>query len=88
MGGNDSRILQATGKLQILQPIAVSSSEEGNLNRATGNRIYVGIIPHPSHILGIKEKEKKEKEQKGRVKNDSGIDKGGKKKMEKTEKLV
>ena len=60
MDGSDSRILETIGELQMPQPVAVSSTEEGNLNPATGSPIYVGITPHPSHILGMKEKEKKE----------------------------
>ena len=61
MGGSDPRILETTGKLQILQPIAVPSIEEGSINLANGSTVYVGITPHPSRRLGIEEKEKKRK---------------------------
>ena len=80
VGGSDPRTLETTGKLQILQPIAVPNTEEGSLNPEDGSPVYVGITPHPSHRLGTEEKEKKGKKQKEVVKNDSGIKKGEKEK--------
>ena len=61
--GSDPRILEMTRKLQILQPIAVPSIAKGSLNPENGSPTYVGITPHPSHRLEVKEKENKEKEQ-------------------------
>ena len=63
-GGSDPKILETSGKLQILQPIAIPSTVEGSLNPAKGSPVYVGITPHPSHRLGMDEAEKKKKEQK------------------------
>ena len=63
-GGSDPRILETTGKLQILQPIAVPSNEEGSINPADGSPVYVEITPHPPRRLGTDEKETKGKKQK------------------------
>ena len=57
VGGSNSSILEMTGKSLILKPIAIPSTEEGNLNVATGNPMYMGITPHPSHRLGMEETE-------------------------------
>ena len=50
-----------TGKLQILQPVALLSTVEGSLNLEKGSPMYVGITPHPPHSLGMDEDEKKKK---------------------------
>ena len=46
--GSDPRTLGTTGKLQILQQIAVSSNEEWEKKSSKRQSIYVGITPHPS----------------------------------------
>ena len=64
VGGNHSRILETTRKLQIMQAIAVSSIKERNLNPAIGGLVFVGITLHPSHRLGMKEQKRKKKNEK------------------------
>ena len=87
-GGSGPMILETTGNLQILQPIAVPSTEEGSLNPAKGSLVYMEITPHTSHRIGMDEDEKKKKEENEMVKNDSGIVKREKGKMKKKETLV
>ena len=56
VGGSDPRILDTTGKLQILHPIAVPGIAGGNINPANDSPMYVGITPHPSYRLEMKVK--------------------------------
>ena len=62
-GGSGPRILETTGKLQILDPIVIPSTEEGSPNLAKGNLVYVGITSHLSHRLGVDEDERKKRKQ-------------------------
>ena len=81
--GSNPRTLGTTGKLQILQQIAVSNIEDGRQNLAKCSPLYVGITPHPSNRLEESEEKSGKKEQKEVLKNDSGIKKGEKESMEK-----
>ena len=83
MDGSNPRTLGTTGKLQILQQVAISSTEDGKKNPAKGNLVYVRITPHPSSRLETSEEKSDKKEQKEVMKNDNGIGKGGKESMEK-----
>ena len=74
--GSDPRTLGTTGKLQILQQIAVFSTEDGKKNPAKGSPVYVGITPHPSNSLEESEEKSGKEKQKEVLKNDSGIRKG------------
>ena len=73
--GSDLRTLEITGKLQILQQIAVPNNGKGKLNPTKGSPIYVGINTHPSGRIEVIEDKSDKKEQKGMMKNDSGIGK-------------
>ena len=58
-GGNNPRILEIAGKLQILQQLEVLSASEESINQSVDdNPLYVGITPNP---LNRVEKEKDEK---------------------------
>ena len=76
--GSDLRTLGTTGKLQILQQVAVSSVEGGKKNPTKGSPIYVGITPHPSSRLEDTEEKSGKTEQKETLKNDCGIKQGKK----------
>ena len=86
--GSDPRTLEMTGKLQILQQIAVSSTADGKKNPAQGSPIYVGINPHPSGRLETTEEKSGKIKQREVIKNDSGIRKVEKESLEKERKLV
>ena len=60
-GGRNPRILETTGKLQILQQVEVPSAEKGNLNPSIKDSpVYVGMTPHAHRTEnGKNEKEKK-----------------------------
>ena len=76
--GSNPRTLGTTGKLQILQQVAVSSVEDGKKSPAKGSPIYVGITPHPSSRLEEIEEKSGKTEQKETLKNDCGIKQGKK----------
>ena len=63
MDGSNPRALGTTGKLQILQQVAISSTEKGKNNPAEGSPIYVGITSHPSNRLEESEEKSGKKEQ-------------------------
>ena len=86
MDGSDPRILETTGKLQILEQIAISSTEDGRPNPAKDSPIYVGITPHPSNRLESSEEKSGKNEQEEVLKNDSGIKQDEKESMEKERK--
>ena len=86
MDGSDLRTLETTGKLQILQQIAISSNKDGKHNPAEGSPVYVGITPHLSSRVEANEEKSGKKEQKEVMKNDSGIKMGEKRKCRKEKK--
>ena len=88
MDGSDRRTLGTTGKLQILQQIAVSSTEDGRQNPAKRSLVYLGFTPHLSNRLEESNKKSGKKEQREVLKDDSGLKKDEKKVWKKKEKLV
>ena len=62
-GGSDSRTLEATGKLQILQQFSVSSvGDEREQNQATkAKSMYVGMQTQACRLEDLSEKEKNDK---------------------------
>ena len=85
--GSNPRTMGTTGKLQVLQQIAVSSAEDGKKNPAEGSPIYVGITPHPSDRVEESKEKSDQKEQKEVLKNDRGISKGEKESLAKGRKI-
>ena len=58
-GGSNSRILETTGKLQILQLMVVPSEFNGNPDRTEGSPLYMGTTPQLLDRLDGKYKKEK-----------------------------
>ena len=61
--GSNLRMLETTGKLQILQQMEVRTVEKGNLNLGVGDLIHMGVPPQTLNRIKEDEKEKEKKKE-------------------------